>query len=93
MNDTIGAVDYVVIVIILLIPITIGIYHGFKDQIIYFVKRVFKVKSEKEEDDVKKTKTGDYLTANSSMSTLPIAFSLLATFYSATALLGIFLKY
>jgi hypothetical protein len=33
-------------------------------------------------------KTSQYIMANSTMSTLPIAFSLLASFYSATALIG-----
>lgn len=39
--------------------------------------------------DEKKNKTQDYLTANSSMGTIPVAFSILATIYSATTLLGL----
>lgn len=35
-----------------------------------------------------KQKTTDYLIATSSMSTIPVALSLLATFYSATSMLG-----
>lgn len=34
------------------------------------------------------SKTSEYLMANSSIGTLPVAFSLLASFYSATALVG-----
>ena len=35
------------------------------------------------------SKTSDYLTGNSSIGSIPIAFSLLASYFSATALLGI----
>ena len=40
------------------------------------------------EDDQKNTKMGEYLTANSSLGPIPVALSLLATFFSSTALLG-----
>jgi hypothetical protein len=39
-------------------------------------------------DDNKNTKMGEYLTANSSLGPIPVALSLLATFFSSTALLG-----
>ena len=40
------------------------------------------------ETENKKTKMGEYLTASSSLGPIPVALSLLATFFSSTALLG-----
>ena len=40
------------------------------------------------ENDNKKTKMAEYLTASSSLGPFPVALSLLATFFSSTALLG-----
>lgn len=88
--------DYVILSLILAISIFIGIYHGFKVKIMkFFKKKRIEVEGFKNNvemvdlGDSHNTKVGEYFIANSSLPTLPIAFSLLASFYSATALLGI----
>ena len=96
----ITAIDYVVLCVILFISICIGFYHGFRARVLNFLKRnrvennnkkiELKAKENADEANNKETnKTSDYLMANSTMGTIPVAFSLLASFYSATALLGI----
>lgn len=90
-------IDYVVLGLILLISILIGLYHGFRGRIkSLFQNRVdrqqsfgdFELTSDAFQKEVK-SKTSEYLTANATMGTIPVAFSLLASYYSATSLLGI----
>lgn len=95
------AFDYVVLVAILAASILIGIYQGYKERILDFVRRCIASKRQVQEKNVelsdmgqeveeKKTKnmTNDYLLANGTQSAIPIAFSLLASYFSATTLLG-----
>lgn len=88
MEKYIGAVDYVVLVIILLISILIGIYHGFKNKIHRFINRILKRNPIEDDHESGDLKTKEYLTANSSMGLIPVAFSLLASFVSGTSFLG-----
>lgn len=73
--------DYIVLAFILLVPILIGAYFGYRNQIINFFGL-----------DVSKHNSAlsEYLIASSEMSATPIAFSLLATFVSTNTLLGKF---
>jgi hypothetical protein len=119
-SSQIQDVDYIVLALILFISIFIGLYHGFKRNLLNYIKSRrqinnvieadlnkpsleaaddeinSKISSEEDEKiETRKsstinntTQTSDYLIANSSMSTLPIAVSLLASFYSATTLIG-----
>lgn len=87
MKKQIEVFDYVVIVIILIISISIGIYNGLRNKIISKIRVILGRKS-RENDTGDNYKTQDYITANSSMGCIPVAFSILASFYSATALLG-----
>lgn len=83
MKYELKTVDYVVLILIFLITILIGSYHGLKEKIdSYFSKN--KITKKESTNSV-----SHYLTANSSMNPIPVAFSLLATFFSTTALLGI----
>jgi Na+/proline symporter len=91
--NQIQAWDYVVLSLILFISISIGLYHGFKEKLkkIWFIfRRKNKINDETsvESETNNNGKTTDYLIATSSMRTIPVAFSLLATYYSATSLLG-----
>ena len=101
MATQIQAWDYVVLSIILFISICIGTFHGFRPFLTKTFNRLFsnqvnkqnsldedeKVKEDKEESGENK-KTTDYLIAESSMSTFPVALSLLVSYYSATSMLG-----
>lgn len=83
--------DYLVLTFVLLVSIIIGFYHAIKSKWPNFLKfRINRVKCD--EHDLKQTNESEqireYLIASGSMSALPIAFSLLASFFSATALLG-----
>lgn len=118
-SSQIQAVDYIVLALILFISIFIGLYHGFKRNLLNYIKSRRQINNvieadlkpppEAADDEINSkisgeedekietensstinnnTQTSDYLIANSSMSTLPIAVSLLASFYSATTLIG-----
>lgn len=99
MSSQISPVDYVVLAIILLISICIGLYHGFREKILKLfrpknnqveISNGFEMdKVDEHEKKQETSKTSEYLTANAQLGTLPVAFSLLASFYSATSLLGI----
>lgn len=103
MKTKIDVYDYLVLAVVLSISISIGLYQGFKPQIsrIYkkFCKRNLvssksKSKSDSEFielDNLKSNdeKVSDYLIASASMGAFPISLSLLASFYSATTLLGL----
>jgi Na+/pantothenate symporter len=85
--------DYTLILLIFSVSILIGLYHGFKRKLLdFFSPRVKTVNVSDSALTVIKTATADsiddYLQANSSMGFIPITFSLLASFFSATALLG-----
>ena len=97
MEEKFKVVDYIVLAFILVFSVFIGLYHEFKIKVISYFKQARTNKVENKEnielendqnETQSKSKTNDYLLANSSISALPIAFSLLASFYSATALLG-----
>lgn len=77
------ALDYVVLFLIFLVTILIGSYHGFKEKITSLFSKNKITKNESTNS------VSHYLTANSSMNPVPVAFSLLASFFSTTALLGI----
>lgn len=86
--------DYLVLLFILAISMLIGFYFGFKSKLKNLMTRN-KITDKNEEIELKETndsneksQVSEYLTANSSMNPLPVALSMLATFYSATALLG-----
>ena len=88
------AADYGVLILILTFSIFVGLFHEFKQKINnlkYFNKKKIFNDENKELNNEENTnsKTNEYLTGNSSISSVPIAFSLLASFYSATSLLGI----
>lgn len=89
-------VDYLVLALLFAVSILTGFYHGFRERIYRFLnrKKVDKTNDDDQNDPNEnekntKNKTHDYLTANSSIGTIPVAFSLLATVYSATTLLGV----
>ncbi|RNA31745.1 sodium-coupled monocarboxylate transporter 2 [Brachionus plicatilis] len=83
MKYKLQVLDYIVLILIFLVTILIGSYHGLKEKITnYFSKS--KISKKESTNSV-----SHYLTANSSMNPIPVAFSLLATFFSTTALLGI----
>ena len=98
MNTKFKTLDYIILVLILVISILVGLFYELKQKIInskYFRKNFTtnnKVNDETFElEEIKNQssdKTSEYLTGNASISSIPIAFSLLASFYSATALLG-----
>lgn len=73
-------VDYLVLALILLVPILIGFYFGYKSKI----NKWLKIETEE------KTALSEYLIASSDMRSVPIAFSLLATFVSTNTLLGMY---
>jgi Na+(H+)/acetate symporter ActP len=103
MASEIKSLDYVVLGVILMISVFIGLYHGFRQTFVNFLKNRIKsapptdleltVKMNNEQSTTieavaPSNKTSEYLMANASMKTLPIAFSLLASVYSASSLLG-----
>ena len=81
--------DYLVLSAVLTISISIGLYHGaklkYKNKIKCFQQ---KVADENMENLNENTEMNEYLIANKSMSALPIGLSLLASFFSATSILG-----
>lgn len=94
-------IDYIIWFLILFISILIGLLQGSGIRI--KLKELFKVNQvtskdvlsdtemtelKQKEDNSDKTLVKEYLNANASMSVFPIAFSLLASFYSATGILG-----
>jgi hypothetical protein len=93
--------DYTVLVAILLVSLVIGLFHGFQFKTLWKKIRTRKVASVSLKDknesiemngsteaNTENSQVTEYLTANGSMSAIPIAFSLFASFYSATSLLG-----
>lgn len=93
MESKFKAIDYVVVVIILVLSILVGLFHELKTKILNWKNSTSnKVNSSnielKNKNGANENKTSDYLTGNASISPVPIAFSLLASFFSATALLG-----
>lgn len=87
MNKSIETFDYIVFIFILLFSLFIGLYSGLKARLLKFIRKPNKIENIQLEQN-NENKVTDYLTASSSMGAIPITFSLLASFYSATALLG-----
>lgn len=93
--------DYIVLAAIMVISILIGFYHGFRNRIKPLMNKKFDssrrdiemtTRDDSEttiEIDAKNNKTSEYLMTNSSMSTIPVAFSILASFFSSTVLVGL----
>jgi SSS family transporter len=86
--------DYLVLSFVLLVSISIGLYHAIKSKWAKYFKSCCNQVHQSDEYELEHHKTNngeqirEYLIASGSMSALPIAFSLLASFFSATALLG-----
>lgn len=76
--------DYVVLFLVLAASIIIGVYHS----LVVKIKSWLKDKSGGDEEESDAGKVHEYLTAKSSMGILPITFSLMASFFSATGLIG-----
>jgi Na+/pantothenate symporter len=86
-RDLFGLIDYLVFIAVLAITVMIGLYHGFRRTL---KKRVMsRIFNQPVEEDSNQSKVGEYFVANSSMNSLPIAFSLLASFFSTTTMLGV----
>lgn len=106
-NSNFTTYDYLVLIIILAISLLIGLYFGFKSKLLKCLNKNNKTTVDKneielqdsndsqEQNESKKnaSKVSEYLTANSSMNPIPVAFSLLATFYSSASLLGMVIFY
>ena len=95
MENKFKAFDYVIVALILILSLIVGLFHEIKLKVLnskYFKRYTSKNQDEnielKQVSDQNDNKTSDYLTGNASISPIPIAFSLLASFFSATALLG-----
>jgi Na+/proline symporter len=104
MNSKVGIVDYLVMVGILLISILIGLYYGYKKDLVKIIqkRRLRSRQSEVEMVNViennaigptkngkqKNTEVTEYLTADGSIGILPIAFSLVATMFSSNSILA-----
>ena len=99
MESKFKALDYVIVVLILVLSVLVGLFHELKLAVVNYLKKksannkvndlVIELKEKIYSDENEnENKTSDYLTGNSNISSIPIAFSLLASFYSATALLG-----
>lgn len=96
MESKLGYTDYIVLTLVFLISISIGVYH-------WLIPKTKKMKEpqsipiEEMENFVDKNKTSmhqgtkmdEYFQASSSMGTIPVAFSLLASFFSSSTLLGL----
>ena len=85
--------DYLVLSFVLLVSIIIGFYHAIKAKwpnFVLFRNSRVRVTYEGDSKGINKNneQIREYLIASGSMSAFPIAFSLLASFFSATALLG-----
>lgn len=84
--------DYFIFVLVLLITVFIGLYFGlhlnvkFKKLWNKWFKKNISLHDESADEEANKTM--EYLTANQSMASFPIALSLLSTFFSSSSLLG-----
>ena len=75
--------DYLIFVLILVLTVLIGLHHTIRGW------RSKNDPGNKEGKSAAETKLDEYVVANSTLGALPIALSLLATFFSATGILGI----
>lgn len=82
MKSHLDLYDFAVIVLIFGTSVFIGLYHGLN------LKQLLGIKSSPSESTRSSNDVAHYLNASSSMGYIPITFSLLASFFSATALLG-----
>ena len=89
MKKDLSFLDYFIFVSVFLISVCIGLYNGYRHKFKNFFKQN-KYAENVKMGTLKKTKSqiSEYLIANSSMGSTPLAFSLLASFFSATTLLG-----
>ena len=89
MTSKLDSYDYLVLSAVLIISISIGLYHAVKlkyKKYFKFCQRKVEVEQVNKVDE--NAEMNEYLIANKSMSALPIALSLLASFFSATSILG-----
>lgn len=102
--QTFGTLDYIALCMMLAVSLAIGLHQVLKKYYTRFFKTKLKIvtktkvqdtleneqvnQNEENNKSPVKSEIGEYLTANASMSILPITLSLLATFFSATGLLG-----
>ena len=101
MNEKFKSLDYVILILVLFISVLIGLFHELKLKLTNLLKKYklkpinkvdtqnFELKANIYNEIENENKTNDYLTGSSSIGSIPIAFSLLATYFSATSLLGI----
>ena len=101
-DSKVGVVDYIFLVLTILISVAIGLYQGYKNKIDAFYKGLankFKTRNKVKSKDIKLleihenqdagAEVANYLTGNSSLGPIPIALSLLATFFSTNSILGL----
>ena len=91
--NSLTSVDYLIFSLLFIISLLIGLHHAFNKyyKIIFkwFLKKCMKKNIDDESQEPKSgSQINDYLIANGSMTVFPIALSLLASFFSSTALLG-----
>jgi len=75
-----GALDYIVCILVLAMSVSIGVYFGFFEK-----KRQLQI--------IHEGQTDDFLLGNRQMKPIPVACSLMASFFSAITLLGMILNH
>lgn len=89
MQKTLTFYDYIVLTLVLVISLLIGLHQVLKQNYARLcISYKNKVKHEKNKESEKPSEIKNYLIAGGTMSTMPIAFSLLATHFSGNVLLG-----
>jgi hypothetical protein len=79
------AYDYLVLLLTLTVSIFIGLYYAFEAKC-RFMKKCNKKMDER--SNTEETQMAQYLTAGGSMHFIPLAFSILASNFSASGMLG-----
>jgi Na+/proline symporter len=87
MVNTLNAYDYLVLTLVLALSILIGLYFALQAKYGNFFKRCSKRKLDAS-DEADGTQMKQYLTAGGEMHFIPLAFSLLASNFSASGMLG-----
>ncbi len=92
---TFETIDYVIVVLILVTSMAIGLYQGVKTKLFKCFKYLKYKLAGSSEQSLRQSsasssmQASEYLTANSSMGSISIAISLLASGFSATSIVGI----